>query len=219
MPVMNSLTFIAKHPTISLVQSGTTLRELKHIHTQLLQLTDILNNPHFHGQFVATIALENPTNLDYSIQLLVREVGLSVHGAIIKYGFENDPHVQNLVSKTAMVKACVECGNIDFARQLFDEMPERDTVAWNVRIAGKRTFTLGLVEEGQKHFESMKNLYGIGPKLEHYGLMVNLYGRVGRLEEAINFINKMPMEPHAGAWIACLMHVECTITDNWVSLL
>lgn len=62
----------------------------------------------------------------------------------------------------------------------------------------------GLVEEGREHFESMGKVYGIEPQLEHYGCMVDLYGRAGRLDEALNFINNMPMKPHSGAWGALL---------------
>ncbi|CAO2166177.1 unnamed protein product [Urochloa humidicola] len=54
----------------------------------------------------------------------------------------------------------------------------------------------GLVDEGQSCFDSMKDKYGVDPWLEHYGCMVDLYGRAGRLDDAINFINDMPVEPH-----------------------
>lgn len=63
---------------------------------------------------------------------------------------------------------------------------------------------VGLVDEGRLHFDSMKRDYGIEPQLEHYGCMVDLYGRAGRLDEALNFINAMPLKPHAGAWGALL---------------
>ncbi|MED6134701.1 hypothetical protein PIB30_039536 [Stylosanthes scabra] len=69
---------------------------------------------------------------------------------------------------------------------------------------------VGLVEEGRRHFESMRSFYGIEPQLEHYGLMVDLYGRSGLLNEALEFVNTMPMKPHSGAWSAllhaCRMH-------------
>lgn len=42
-------------------------------------------------------------------------------------------------------------------------------------------------------------VYGIEPQLEHYGCMVDLYGRAGRLYEALNFINNMPLKPHFSA--------------------
>ncbi|OEL32667.1 putative pentatricopeptide repeat-containing protein [Dichanthelium oligosanthes] len=62
----------------------------------------------------------------------------------------------------------------------------------------------GLVDEGQACFDSMKNKHGVDPWLEHYGCMVDLYGRAGRLDDAINFINGMPVEPHEGVWGALL---------------
>ncbi|KAF8696227.1 hypothetical protein HU200_037128 [Digitaria exilis] len=62
----------------------------------------------------------------------------------------------------------------------------------------------GLVEEGQACFDSIKKKHGMDPWLEHYGCMVDLYGRAGRLDDAINFINDMPVEPHEGVWGALL---------------
>ncbi|KAL6840557.1 hypothetical protein ACP4OV_030367 [Aristida adscensionis] len=62
----------------------------------------------------------------------------------------------------------------------------------------------GLVDEGRACFDSMKEKHGVDPWLEHYGCMVDLYGRSGRIDDAINFINAMPVEPHEGVWGALL---------------
>ncbi|XP_015689740.2 putative pentatricopeptide repeat-containing protein At5g40405 [Oryza brachyantha] len=62
----------------------------------------------------------------------------------------------------------------------------------------------GLVDEGRSCFDAMKSNHGIDPWLEHYGCMVDLYGRAGRLDDAMNFINNMPLEPHEGVWGALL---------------
>lgn len=70
----------------------------------------------------------------------------------------------------------------------------------------------GLVDEGRQHFDSMKKEYGIEPQLEHYGCLVDLYGRAGRLDEALNVIHNMPMKPHAGAWGALLN--ACKVHKN-----
>nr|GEU67350.1 putative pentatricopeptide repeat-containing protein At5g40405 [Tanacetum cinerariifolium] len=61
----------------------------------------------------------------------------------------------------------------------------------------------GLVEEGRRVFGMIKD-YGIEPQAEHYGCMVDLYGQIGRLDEALNVIYSMPFTPHAGAWGALL---------------
>ncbi|KAL5722590.1 putative pentatricopeptide repeat-containing protein [Ranunculus cassubicifolius] len=62
----------------------------------------------------------------------------------------------------------------------------------------------GLVEDGCRHFGSMKQVYGLDPVVEHYGCMVDLYGRAGRLNDAFDIINNMPMQPHVAAWGALL---------------
>ncbi|XP_054778730.1 pentatricopeptide repeat-containing protein At5g43790 isoform X1 [Prosopis cineraria] len=63
---------------------------------------------------------------------------------------------------------------------------------------------VGLVEEGCEIFESMKEVHGIEPKLEHYGCLVDLLGRAGRLNEAEKTVQKMPMKPNAILWRALL---------------
>lgn len=67
----------------------------------------------------------------------------------------------------------------------------------------------GLVEEGLKYFYSMEKTYGIVPRAGHYSCIIDLLGRAGRLEEAEEFINSMPMQPNAFAW--CSFLGACTI--------
>ncbi|KAJ4967737.1 hypothetical protein NE237_014438 [Protea cynaroides] len=62
----------------------------------------------------------------------------------------------------------------------------------------------GLVEEGRKHFDLMKNHYSIKPQLEHYGAMIDLLGRAGLLEEAYSIIQAMPMQPDMVVWRSLL---------------
>ncbi|KAA8526705.1 hypothetical protein F0562_009066 [Nyssa sinensis] len=49
-----------------------------------------------------------------------------------------------------------------------------------------------------------KILLRFEPGADHYACMVDLLGRAGLLDEAINLINSMPFEPHSGAWGALL---------------
>lgn len=63
---------------------------------------------------------------------------------------------------------------------------------------------VGLVVEGCEIFESMKEVYGIEPKLEHYGCLVDLLGRAGRLKEAEERVRTMPMHPNAILWRSLL---------------
>ncbi|KAL0373481.1 UNVERIFIED_CONTAM: Pentatricopeptide repeat-containing protein [Sesamum radiatum] len=51
----------------------------------------------------------------------------------------------------------------------------------------------GLVEEGKRWFSKMGE-FGLTPKIEHYGCLVDLLGRAGCLEEAERLIKSMPYE-------------------------
>ncbi|KAH7434752.1 hypothetical protein KP509_06G033000 [Ceratopteris richardii] len=58
----------------------------------------------------------------------------------------------------------------------------------------------GLLEEGLSCFASMKDDYKIEPKAEHFGCIVDLYGRLGELKEAERFIHRMQIEHHTLVW-------------------
>lgn len=58
----------------------------------------------------------------------------------------------------------------------------------------------GMVAQGQELFNSMEKRYFVTPKLEHYGCMVDLLGRAGKLREAHELIQSMPMKPDSVVW-------------------
>lgn len=70
----------------------------------------------------------------------------------------------------------------------------------------------GLVEVGRRHFISMKEEYGLKPRIEHYGCMVDLLGRAGLLDEAQDLIHTMNMKPDPIIWRALLG--ACRIHGN-----
>lgn len=52
----------------------------------------------------------------------------------------------------------------------------------------------GLVDEGRKFFNSMRKMYEIEPKLEHYACLVDLLGRAGLLDDEEEMIERVPSE-------------------------
>ncbi|KAK7291753.1 hypothetical protein RIF29_07137 [Crotalaria pallida] len=103
-------------------------------------------------------------------------------------------------------------GKGDDAIRLFKEMEKEmiapDSITFvNVLTACAHS---GLVEEGRYYFRYMTDVHGIEPSKEHYGCLVDLLARIGRLEEARKVIDEMPMSPDAsvlGALLgACRIH-------------
>ncbi|KAA8537367.1 hypothetical protein F0562_026946 [Nyssa sinensis] len=76
----------------------------------------------------------------------------------------------------------------------------------------------GFVEEGRHYFSIMKEDYGLEPSMDHYGAMVDLLGRAGRLDEARDFIQGMPIEPGInvlGAMLgACKIHKNVELGEK-----
>ncbi|OVA17978.1 Pentatricopeptide repeat [Macleaya cordata] len=62
----------------------------------------------------------------------------------------------------------------------------------------------GLIQEGWDYFHCMRRDHRIEPRHQHYACVVDLLGRGGYLEEAYEFITKMPMEPGVTVWGALL---------------
>ncbi|XP_050225292.1 pentatricopeptide repeat-containing protein At5g66520-like [Mercurialis annua] len=76
----------------------------------------------------------------------------------------------------------------------------------------------GMVGEGLRMLDSMERVYDIVPQLEHYGCVVDLLGRAGKLEEAEELIFSMPIEPNAAVWGAllgaCRIHGNATLGER-----
>ncbi|KAJ6820369.1 pentatricopeptide repeat-containing protein-like, chloroplastic [Iris pallida] len=59
----------------------------------------------------------------------------------------------------------------------------------------------GMVDQGLEYFRSMKSRrYGLVPGVKHYGCVVDLLARAGRLDEAYKFIDSLPIEPTPILW-------------------
>ncbi|KVI03652.1 Pentatricopeptide repeat-containing protein [Cynara cardunculus var. scolymus] len=76
----------------------------------------------------------------------------------------------------------------------------------------------GLVEEGRDFFKKMQPVYGVVPGVKHYACMVDMLGRAGHLDEAIELIKAMPMPPLASVWGAllgaCKLHGNVEVAEQ-----
>lgn len=62
----------------------------------------------------------------------------------------------------------------------------------------------GLLDEGRHMFDQMVNRFRIQPTIEHYGCMVDLLGRGGLLEDALELIRTMPEKESPVLWESLL---------------
>ncbi|XP_021899061.1 pentatricopeptide repeat-containing protein At3g56550 [Carica papaya] len=70
----------------------------------------------------------------------------------------------------------------------------------------------GLVEEGVKHFHMMGSRFNVKPGIKHYGCIVDLYGRAGKLSKALEAIHMCPTQDDPVLWRTLLG--SCKIHRN-----
>ncbi|XP_030506083.2 pentatricopeptide repeat-containing protein At5g66520 [Cannabis sativa] len=105
-------------------------------------------------------------------------------------------------------------GKGEAAIELFEEMQRRMVAPDHITFVNLLSACAhsGLVEKGRHYFQCMTRVYGIEPRREHFGCMVDLLGRAGMLDEARELIHEMPISPDAGVLGALLG--ACKIHGN-----
>ncbi|KAK3131799.1 hypothetical protein QOZ80_6AG0511640 [Eleusine coracana subsp. coracana] len=93
-------------------------------------------------------------------------------------------------------------GSIDlFNEMLKDSIHPNDVVFTSILTICSHT---GMVTAGKKYFDSMAQHFNITPSMKHYACMVDVLARAENLEEALEFIEKMPMQADTSVWGAFL---------------
>ncbi|PKA66571.1 Putative pentatricopeptide repeat-containing protein [Apostasia shenzhenica] len=125
-------------------------------------------------------------------------------------GVFSESRPTDTVSWTAMITGFAEHGRNREAIQLFDEMRERKIEIDPVTLLGVLTACShgGMVDEGLRYFDAMRG-EGMEPEKEHYGCVVDMLGRAGRVKEAERIVERLP-EGMADevAWTAILRSCE-----------
>ncbi|CAN1821458.1 Pentatricopeptide repeat-containing protein ELI1, chloroplastic [Linum perenne] len=123
----------------------------------------------------------------------------------------------------AMIGGLAMHGKVELAIHIFKDMEKDDTVVPdNITFVNLLTACAhsGMVKEGRHYFNYMTEMHRIEARMEHYGCLVDMYGRAGMLKEAKEVIDEMmiPMSPDAsvlGAFVgACKKHNEVEIGEG-----
>lgn len=164
--------------------------------------------------------------------MAVLDAGRQVHALMIASGVESDPKIssalinmyskcgmiseahrvfddlrpENVVSWTAMINGYAEHGHCDEAIRLFNSMMDAGLEPDRVAYIGVLTACshAGLVDLGLEYFETMKEKHKMEPWKEHYGCIVDMFARAGRLREAEEVIEAMQEKADEVVWTAVL---------------
>ncbi|GMP71185.1 hypothetical protein CsSME_00029699 [Camellia sinensis var. sinensis] len=163
------------------------------------------------------------TILPGCVALAALAKGKEIHAYAIRNALASDVAVGS-----ALVDMYAKCGCLNLSRRIFDYMPVRNIITWNVII-----MAYGMHGKGEEAFELFKSMVGkehrgeevepnenerrlwnrthIEPTSDHYACVVDLLGRAGQLEEVHELVNAMPCEfDKIGAWSsllgACQIH-------------
>ncbi|TKY71524.1 Pentatricopeptide repeat-containing protein mitochondrial [Spatholobus suberectus] len=171
--------------------------------------------------------------------------GCGLHGYIFKSGFSFSISVGNAVINMYAKCGCLEGSRKKFlempnrdsvtwsslinayglhgcgeqALQLFYEMNERgvkpDAITFLAVLSACNH--AGLVTEGQRIFKQVNADCKITLTIEHYACLVDLLGRSGKLEDALEILKTMPMKPSTRVWSslvsACKLHGRLDIAE------
>ncbi|PIA41860.1 hypothetical protein AQUCO_02200352v1 [Aquilegia coerulea] len=109
---------------------------------------------------------------------------------------------KDVISWSTMIAGFANHGRPREAIQLFAEMEKARVEPNSITFLGLLSACAhaGFLVEGIQYLDSMRRKYLIEPSVEHYGCIVDLLGRLGHLEQAVEFIRKMPVQPDSSIW-------------------
>lgn len=141
--------------------------------------------------------------------------------ATAKALFDSMPE-RNIATWNAMISGLASHGHAEEALDLFRKLKKEQIVPNDITFVGVLSACChaGFIDVGRQIFGSMKRVYGIEPKIEHYGCMVDLLGRGGKVLEAEELIKRMVWKPDVVMWgallAACKNHGNIEVAERVV---
>lgn len=113
---------------------------------------------------------------------------------------------RSMVTWSALIAGYARQGESDAVFDLFQRMTNEGVRPDGITLLSILTVCshAGLLEKGQKLFEAMTTEYSITPASEHYSCMVDLLGRAGHLQRAMDMAKRIPCKPPIEVWRSVL---------------
>ena len=204
------------HPVGSLAHGDLPEVQL-HDHVSLLNLIkscqkekDLLKSRTIHSYLLEKHILTKNVYIGNALVTTYAKCGVMEEAREV---FEQLP-VQDIVSWNALIAGYGQLGQANIALNLFVKMRTEgiipDWVTFLVLLMG--CGHAGLIKIGEKLFNDMRVIFCFTPALEHYTCMVDLFGRGGHVEKAIEIIKRMPSADYLPVWVT-LLSACCKLGD------
>ncbi|PKI74661.1 hypothetical protein CRG98_004988 [Punica granatum] len=134
----------------------------------------------------------------------------------------------NPVTVTSILSACAQLGALSLGKWVHDLIRRKGFLSNLYSGVSPSAVTFlsvlyacshaGLVDKGEEIFHFMVHDFGFEPLPEHYACMVDVLGRAGQLERALEFIKSMRVVPGPPVWGAllgaCMIHKNTRLAQE-----
>eukprot|EP01018_Ginkgo_biloba_P039040 Gb_26816 [translate_table: standard] len=132
--------------------------------------------------------------------LAALQKGKEIHDFVIRNRFESD-----VVVASALVAMYAKCGSIEDARQVFEKVHQRDTIAWNTMIVAYAMHGLG--EDALALFHQMQHAC-MKPNHITFNGVLSACSHAGLVDEGWQFFHSMSRDYHI---IPDVDHYACMV--------
>ncbi|XVE71080.1 hypothetical protein DITRI_Ditri10aG0121300 [Diplodiscus trichospermus] len=172
------------------------------------------------GKQMHAYAVKIPSGLEISVSNSIVDMYLKCGMLDEAERHFNEMPARNVVSWTVMITGYGKHGFGKEAIHFFNKMQldniEPDGVTYLAILSA--CSHSGLIKEGEEYFSQICRNRWVKPGIEHYACMVDLLGREGRLKEAKELIESMPLKPNEGIWqtllSACRVHGDLQLGEE-----
>ncbi|XP_050227797.1 pentatricopeptide repeat-containing protein At2g20540 [Mercurialis annua] len=121
---------------------------------------------------------------------------------------------RDVISWSTMIGGLANHGKVHEAIAIFERMKQTNIKPNGITFVGLLSACAhaGFWKKGLMYFYTMIKDFHIDPEIEHYGSLVDLLGRAGKLNQALDVVATMPMKPDSKIW-GCLLS-SCRTYSN-----